>query len=529
MSQESGLRVIIGGTLIDGTGRPPLKDSVVLIRDRKIAAVGKRDEFATPDGAEVIDAGGKTVLPGLIDAHTHFLNMGIRMIREVDLANTRSLSEAVVKVKERVARVEPGEWVLGRGWDDSKWIEKRFINKDDLDNFSQGNPIVLTRICGHLVTLNSKALETAGIIESTGDPPGGEVEKGPDGKPTGILKDARQLVNRYIPPISEETSIEGLSKACRYALSLGCTGIHDAGIAGPEIKVYQKAAESGVLRIRANLMWKEKLYDEVDELNITTRFGSDVVRLGPAKILMDGSLGARTAALYDAYEDDKSTKGLLMMTVEELEDKVKKIHKKGSQLAIHAIGDYGIEVVINAIEAALKEAPRRDHRHRIEHCEILTSTQIERIKQLGIIASVQPNFPGEWSGPGGLYESRLGSRRLRQNNPFRYLIDEGIPLPFGSDGMPFSPLYGIWSAVNHPVKHSRIKLEEAVKSYSLESAYASFEENVKGSVEKGKLADIVILDRDITEMPSEEIDKASVYMTIIGGETLYHKEDAPVN
>jgi len=529
MSQESVLRVIIGGTLIDGTGRPPLKDSAVLIRDRRIAAVRKRDGFLIPDGSEVIDASGKTVLPGLIDAHTHFLSMGIRRIREVDLANTKSLSEAVAKVRERVTQTEPGEWVLGRGWDDSKWTERRFINRDDLDDFSRDNPIMLTRVCGHLVTLNSRALEIAGITEATEDPPGGEVEKGPDGKPTGILKDARQLVSSYIPPISTETSIEGLSRACDYALSLGCTGIHDAGIGGPEIKVYQKAAESGLLKIRANLMWKESLFDTIDELNITNGSRNSIIRLGPAKILMDGSLGARTAALYEPYEDDESTKGLLMMTMEELEEKVKKIHRKGSQLAIHAIGDYGIEVVINAIEAALKEAPRRDHRHRIEHCEILTSTQIERIKQLGIVASVQPNFPGEWSGPGGLYESRLGSRRLRQNNPFRYLVDEGIPLPFGSDGMPFNPLYGIWSAVNHPIKHSRIKLEEAVKCYSLESAYASFEEDIKGSVEEGKLADIVILDRDITEMPSEDIDKSSVYMTIVGGETLYQKEDSSIS
>jgi predicted amidohydrolase YtcJ len=512
--------------LIDGTGRSPLKDSAVLIRDRMIVAVGKRNGFIIPDGSEVIDASGKTVLPGLIDAHMHFLSMGIRMIREVDLTNTRSLSEAVEKVKARVAQAESGEWVLGRGWDDSKWVERRFINKDDLDDFSRDNPIILTRVCGHLITLNSRALEIAGITDATGDPPGGEVEKSFSGKPTGVLKDARQLVNSYIPSISEETSIEGLSRACDYALSLGCTGIHDAGLGSPEIEIYQKAAESGILKIRANLMWKDNLINAVDKLSNTGTFGSYTLRLGPAKVLMDGSLGARTAALYEPYEDDESTKGLLMMTVEELEKKVKNIHRKGSQLAIHAIGDYGIEVVINAIEAALKDAPRRDHRHRIEHCEILTSTQIERIKQLGIIASVQPNFTGEWSGPGGLYESRLGPRRLRQNNPFRYLIDEGIPLPFGSDGMPFNPLYGIWSAVNHPIKHSRIKLEEAVKCYSLESAYASFEEDIKGSVEEGKLADIVILDRDITEMPPEEIDKALVYMTIIGGETFYKKEDS---
>jgi predicted amidohydrolase YtcJ len=169
----------------------------------------------------------------------------------------------------------------------------------------------------------------------------------------------------------------------------------------------------------------------------------------------------------------------------------------------------------------LKDSPRKDHRHRIEHCEILSSSQIERIKQLGIVASMQPNFAGEWSGPDGLYEARLGKRRLRQNNPFRFLLDEGIPLAFGSDGMPFHPLYGIWSAVNHPVKNSRITLEEAMRAYTLDSAYASFEEDIKGSIEPGKLADIAILEKDLTEIPAEEIKDIRVHMTLVGGEVLY--------
>jgi predicted amidohydrolase YtcJ len=190
-------------------------------------------------------------------------------------------------------------------------------------------------------------------------------------------------------------------------------------------------------------------------------------------------------------------------------------------VAVHAIGDYGIDLVINAIEGALKRSPRKDHRHRIEHCEILSSSQIERIKQLGIVASMQPNFAGEWSGPDGLYEARLGKRRLRQNNPYRFLLDEGIPLAFGSDGMPFHPLYGIWSAVNHPVKNSRITLEEAMRAYTLDSAYASFEEDIKGSIEPGKLADIAILEKDLTEIPADEIKDVRVHMTLVGGEVLY--------
>ena len=190
-------------------------------------------------------------------------------------------------------------------------------------------------------------------------------------------------------------------------------------------------------------------------------------------------------------------------------------------MAVHAIGDYCIDLVINAIEAALKSSPRIDHRHRIEHCELLSTDQIERINRLGIVASMQPNFAGEWSGPDSLYETRLGKRRMRQNNPFRALLDEGVRVPFGSDGMPFNPMYGIHSAVNHPIRNSRISVEEAVKGFTLDAAYSSFEENVKGSIEPGKLADITVLERDLNEVPIEEIKDVPIWMTMVSGEIVY--------
>jgi predicted amidohydrolase YtcJ len=447
--------------------------------------------------------------------------MGMRMISTVDLSKTESIVEAAELVEKKLGEVNKGEWILGRGWDDSKWQERRYIDKNDLDAFSPDNPVVLTRVCGHMKTLNSKALEIAGISGDTPDPPGGQVDKGPVGEPTGVLRDAGQLIDPYIPPETQEMALEGLGKACDYALSLGCTSVQDAGLDDFGVRAYQAAFEKGILKVRVNIMWKEGLSEPIEVLDLRSGFGNGRVRLGPAKLLMDGSLGARTAALYEPYEDDPSTKGLTMMSAEELNEKVKKIHIQGSQVAVHAIGDYGIDLVINAIEAALKASPRKDHRHRIEHCELLSSTQIERIRQLGIVASMQPNFAGEWSGPDGLYEARLGKRRLRQNNPYRLLLDEGITLAFGSDGMPFHPLYGIWSAINHPVKNSRITLEEAMRAYTLDSAYASFEEDVKGSIEPGKLADIAVLEKDLTEIPAEEIKDVRVHMTLMGGEVLY--------
>jgi predicted amidohydrolase YtcJ len=521
LSMGEYTRAIVGGTLIDGTGRPPVEDSVVLLKDDRIIAVGLRGEVTIPEGTDLIDASGKTVIPGLNDAHTHFLWMGMRMISTVDLSKTKSIAEALELVKKKLGEARQGEWILGRGWDDSKWEERRFIEKSDLDNFSPDNPIVLTRVCGHMITLNSKALEIASITKDTLDPLGGRVDKGLDGEPTGVIRDARQLIQPFVPPETQQLALEGLKKACDHALSLGCTSIHDAGLDDFGVRAYKTAFESGILKIRINIMWREGLSESMGALSLLSGFGNEMMRLGPAKLLMDGSLGARTAALYEPYEDDPSTKGLTMMSVEELNNKVKKVHRQGYQVAIHAIGDYGIDLVINAIEEALKESPRKDHRHRIEHCEILSSTQIERIRQLGIVASMQPNFAGEWSGPDGLYEARLGKRRLRQNNPYRLILDEGIKLAFGSDGMPFHPLYGIWSSVNHPVKDSRITLEEAVKAYTLDSAYASFEEDIKGSIEPGKLADIAILEKDLSEVPVEEIKDVLVHMTLVGGKIVY--------
>ncbi len=521
MTPEQSYRAIVGGTLIDGTGCPPVEDCVVLIKEDRIVAVGKRGELEIPEGIDLIDASGKTVIPGLNDAHNHFLGMGMRMISTVDLSKTQSIAEAVELVKKRLREIKKGEWILGRGWDDSKWEERRFIEKSDLDPLSADTPMSLTRVCGHMITLNSNALEIAGITKDTPDPPGGQVDKGEDGEPTGVLRDARQLIQPFIPPQTHELALEGLKLACSHALSLGCTSIQDAGLDDFGVKAYQAAFEKGILKVRANIMWRESLLKSMEGIDLRVGSGNGMVRLGPVKMLMDGSLGARTAALYEPYEDDPTTKGLTMMSPEELNEKVNKFHEQGFQVAVHAIGDYGIDLVTNAIEGALKGSLRKDHRHRIEHCEILSSTQIERIRQLGIVASMQPNFAGEWSGPDGLYETRLGKRRLRQNNPYRFLLDEGIPMPFGSDGMPFHPLYGIWSAVNHPVKESRITLEEAVRAYTLDSAYASFEEDIKGSIEPGKLADMIIIDRDILECPVDDIKDTEVLRTFLGGKTVY--------
>jgi predicted amidohydrolase YtcJ len=525
MSLEPCPRVLLGGTLIDGTGAAPIKDSVIVIQGEWIMAVGKREETPIPAGSEVYNISGMTVTPGMIDSHCHFLSMGIAMKTRVDLSKTKSLSDAINKIKERVKDTKKGEWILGGGYDESKWPENRYINRYDLDTIAPDNPVMLTRVCGHLVSINAKAMENAGITKDTEAPEGGKVDKDEQGEPTGILRDCRQLVMHAIPEPTHDDYIDGIAVASDFVLSLGCTGVHDAGLSGHQIRAYQDAYEQGKLRVRANLMLREEAAKAAGSLGLLTGFGDEMLMLGPAKLLMDGSLGARTAALFEPYEDEPTTKGLLRMKPEALTELVIDFHDMGLQVAIHAIGDLAVEHSINSISEALRQNPRKDHRHRIEHCEIMTSNNIERIGQLGIVPDMQPNFIGEWSGPGSMYNQRLGDKRERMSNPYRWMIDEGIPVAFGSDGMPFDPIYGIWSAINHPIRHNRITLEEAVKCYTLNSAYAGFQEKITGSIEPGKLADLAVFKSDLTEIPKEEIRDAGCYMTLVNGKILYHEGD----
>ncbi|MHA2296109.1 MAG: amidohydrolase [Candidatus Hodarchaeales archaeon] len=520
--------VIKGGILIDGTGKQPIPNSLIVISGSKIIDVGSAGEVTIPKYAEIIDAAGKTVIPCFIDSHTHFILMGVRTLTTLDLSKTKSISEVVDQVKKRLTELPKGAWLTGHGWDESGWNEKRYPTKNDLDQFSPENPVVLTPYYGHMMTVNTRALELAKITKETPDPSGGKIDRDPaTNEATGILREeAMELIEAVKPPTTKEASLLGIKKACEIVLSWGCASIHELGSDSIDINAYQTALEKGMLKIRTYVMptiqFNDEMLDGLETLGIRTRFGDDFLRIGSVKIFLDGSMGARTAAFSEPYADEPSTRGIFTISTEELEQRVKRAHELGMQVAIHAIGDRGIEKALNAIEAALEREPRKNHRHRIEHCEVLTENQILRIKRLGIVPSMQPNFIGEWGQPGGMYEQRLGSNRLRLNNPYRRMIDEGITVAFGSDcgycpPWPFNPLYGLWSAVNHPIKENRISLEEAVKCYTLNGAHASFEENIKGTIEPGKLADITILSENLISIPTMNIKDVKVEMTMING------------
>jgi predicted amidohydrolase YtcJ len=521
--------IIKNGTLIDGTGRSPVQNSVVIIYGSKITDVGSTDEINTPNDAKIIDAKGKTVIPGFIDSHAHFILMGLKVLTELDLSMTRSISEVVEKVKAKLTGLPKGTWLKGHGWDESNWVEKRYPTKKDIDPISPDHPVVLTPFYWHTITVNSKALELAKIDvdEQTPDPPGGKIDRDSTGEATGILKEeAMKLIDKAQPPLTEALTLRTIQKACEITLNWGCTSIHELTSTTSDLSTYQTAFEKGLLKVRAYVLpatrYNENLLDGLNVLGIRTRFGNDFFRLGSVKIWFDGAMGSHTAVFSEPYADDPTTRGFYTISPEELNRTVMRAHKLGMQVAIHAIGDKAIEEALDAIETALEEDPRKDHRHRIEHCEVIKEDQIRRMKRLGVIAAVQPNFVGEWQHPGGMYEQRLGVERLKLCNPFRKLLDEGIIVTFGTDcgycpPFPFNPLYGLWSAVCHPIEEHRITLEEAVMCYTLNGAYASFEEDIKGSIEPGKLADIAILSEDLTAIPAERIKDVKADLTMVAG------------
>jgi len=454
--------------------------------------------------------------------------MGVRTITTLDLSMTKSISEVVNKVRIKIKDLSNGAWLTGHGWDESSWNEKRYPTKNDLDPISPENPVVLTPYYGHLMTVNTQALELAKITKETPDPSGGTIDRDPiTNEATGVLREeAMDLIDAVKPSTTKEVALSGIKKACEIVLSQGCASIHELESDSTAISTYQTALEKGILKTRVYVMpearFTETMLEGLEALGVRTLFGNNFLKLGSVKMYLDGSMGARTAVFSESYADEQSTTGIFTISPEELEQRVLRAHKLGMQVAIHAIGDRAIEEALNAIEMALKKVPKKNHRHRIEHCEVLTERLIQRIKELGVVLSMQPNFIGEWGQPGGMYEQRLGPNRLKLCNPYKQLLNERITVAFGSDcgycpPWPFNPIYGIYSAVNHPIGESCISLEDAVKCYTLNGAYASFEENFKGSIEPGKLADITILSEDLTSLSSQDIKDVKVELTMIDG------------
>jgi hypothetical protein len=511
----------------------------VLAVNGVITKVGTNDEIRTLiDGeTEVMDLKGKTVVPGFIDCHAHPMGFG-QGLERVDCRTppTHSIREMVEKIRLAAAEKPPGAWIVGNGYDDFKLEEKRHPNRWDLDEAAPNNPVIVTRMCGHVTVANSYALKLAGINKETKDPEGGRIDRDPaTGEPTGVLRGPAQgLLRGLRPPPTMEDLRKAINLAAKEFVARGVTSVSDAGVGGADtVKAYLAAIREDGMPLRINMMMSLTTLQELAKLGLSTGFGDAKIRIGAIKIVLDGSSTGRTAAVSEPYLDTPGNTGILYMSLEDLNKGVLEAHRAGFQVGIHAIGDRAIVAVLDAYEAALKELPRKDHRHRIEHCGINSPRIVARIKELGVVPVPQPIF---LYGEGESYRAGLGEERVKWAYPMRSWLEAGIRVPMSSDcpatsgAELISPLLGIYVAVTRKTDADRelgpeqkIAVYDGLKAYTLNSAYACFEEGAKGSIEPGKLADFAVLAEDPLSVPPEKIKDISVDATIIDGKVVYKK------
>lgn len=496
-----GSSLLLRGMVI--TMEEGVQVEAVLIEGQRIAGVGSFEKLQerTRGESKILDLRGRTILPGFIDSHTHLVGMGLEEAR-LDLSHTDSLSGAMEIVSERVKSSPPGKVIIAVNWDESRWRERRAPTKEELDRVAPKNPLVLRRICGHRAVANAQALALMG-----------KSWKRVDRERGILLEDVCLNLDDIFPP-SRDQLLEALRAAIRRAHREGVTSVQD--MAKPShLWAYQRIRKMGELKIRAyiNLPFAEE--KRLSNLGLETGFGDELLRLGGLKIFADGSIGAKTAALFSPYRGGK-TRGLLLHSQKSITEMVRKGEDGGHQLLIHAIGDRAIHQVLRSYEKAITGS--NTLRHRIEHFELARDEDMEEARRLGILLSMQPNFIGNWSKPGGMYEDRLP--QWRENNRFGLIKEKGLRIALGSDCMPLSPLYGLRSVVEAPFPQQRMVIEESLRMYTLEPAFFSFEEEIKGSIEEGKLADLVVLSKDRLK---EGMEGAEVDMTIWGGEIVYRR------
>jgi predicted amidohydrolase YtcJ len=515
--------VLLNANVVTLNQKQP-KAEAIAIQNRRIIAVGSDKEIRKCIGKKtsVIDAKNKTIVPGFIDCHVHMTGFG-QFLHTLNLRKVGSVKDMQQKLREYVQKNPERSWILGGRWDQDKFAEKRYPTRWDLDAAVADKPVFLVRVCGHLGVANSKALQLAGISkETTIDSGRIDLDKA-TGEPNGILREnALRLVWKAIPKPNPKELEQACISACKKAVKAGLTSVHWIIGSTKEIRIIQKLHLNRKLPLRIYLGISADLLDQLIDLGLLTGFGNDVFKIGFVKVFADGSLGARTAALKKPYSDKPETRGIMLYTQRKLNRLVSKAHKAGLQLAVHAIGDRAIETVLKAFENALKKHPRKNHRHRIEHCSVLNPRLIKRMKRLGLIASVQPHFVVSdfW------VVDRVGKDRARWVYPFKTLVKEGLIVTSGSDCPvePIDPLLGVWAAVTRKsFAEESLTVGEALKTYTLNAAYASFDENNKGTIEVGKFADLTVLSDDLFNVPPDEIKKAKVEMTIVDGKIVYSR------
>ena len=514
--------------------------AAMAVRDGRIAFTGSAREAMALKGSatRVVDLGGRTVIPGMVDAHAHLLGLG-QSLRTVNLVGTRSYDEVIARVIARAKDTPAGQWILGRGWDQNQWGDTRFPTHDALSRAVPNHPVFLTRVDGHAGLANAAAMRAAGVTVASRDPSGGKIERTASNEPTGVFIDnATDLVERAIPSPSRDDTRLAIRAAIKESQRWGLVGLHDAGESRSTIDLMEEMARAGEILFRLYIMVSDDSAAVAHYLARGPQSGlyDNHLWIRSFKLYADGALGSRGAALLEPYSDDPNNKGLILSAPAHIQEVATRALRAGFQVNTHAIGDRGNRVVLDVYDAALRANPTADHRFRVEHAQILHHDDIPRFAALGVIPSMQAVHQTSdmyWAG------TRLGIGRLLGAYAWRSLLNTGIVVPNGSD-FPVeavNPLLSFHSAVarqdadNWPAggwyPEQRMTREEALKSMTIWPAYAGFQEATMGSLTPGKLADFVILDRDIMTVADRDILGTSVLATYIGGKAVYERGPVP--
>ncbi len=517
-----------------GDPRNPWADAIAVAGDR-IAAVGASAAIrkSTPQGARVIDGQGKMLVPGFIDSHIHFVDGGFGLA-SVQLRDARTPEEFIARIKAFAATAPRGAWITAGDWDHEQWGGE-LPRKEWIDSVTPNNPVWINRLDGHMRLANTLALRAAGVTRETAEVEGGTIVRDDRGEPTGVLKDnAMSLVSRAEPSATDEMADRALDAAMTHVLARGVTSVHNMG-SWADLAVFERAHRDGRLRTRIYAAVPLASWQRLRDTVAARGRGDEWLRIGGLKAFVDGSLGSHTAAFLEPFTDAPTDSGLLVSTPDDLRRWTTGADAAGLHVLVHAIGDRAIRLQLDIFRDAARENGPRDRRFRIEHAQHIAPADIPRFAELGVIASMQPYHAiddGRWA------ERVIGHERAKTTYAFRSLLDADARVAFGSDWFvaPPTPLEGIYAAVTRRtlddrnaqgwIPEQRITVEEALAAYTVEGAYASFEESEKGSLMRGKLADFVLLDRDLTRIQPETIRDAQVLMTVVGGRILFEREGA---
>jgi predicted amidohydrolase YtcJ len=510
------------------------KAEAVAIRGNQIVAVGSTEKIRAlaGKGTRVIDAGGKLVLPGFNDSHAHFL-MGGFSLSNVDLRDAKSPEEMAKRLADYAKKIPKGQWILGGDWDHERWPGAPLPTRQMIDAATPDNPVFVSRLDGHMELANTLAIKISGVTRDTKDPDGGLIVRDANGEPTGIFKDAAEDLIK-VPEHSADEKLQAARAATDYAASLGVTSLTDMS-GNEDVGIYQRMLEQGELKTRIYAIRSIVTEDVFLKAGIHQAFGNGMLRIGGLKGFADGSLGSTTAKFFEPYADAPNTRGLWfdqMLPEGIMLKRVLAADKAGLQVMIHAIGDEANAKILDIYKEVAETNGDRDRRYKIEHAQHLRAIDIPRFGKQRVIASMQPYHcidDGRWA------EKRLGKERCKGTYAFRTLLDSGAVLAFGTDWTvaPLNPLISVYAAVtrrtldgknpNGWFPDQKLSVEEAVRAYTVGSAYAEFQDKVKGTISPGKFADLVLLDENIFDIDPVEIENAHVVLTMVDGRVVYEK------